>query len=172
MKYSKILIPMALMVALSILITRQSLTYAEVYKYVDTNGQVHFSDKPLGGLSLDSILVVGDSKKSEKLEAKSQSLSKQVNDPAALESIATELKANRVQREKKRIRRAKIKSKRWKAQKKAAKDKKQKKKACQIARKQEESAFRNRTKKKNLKQMEGALVQYEKKRNLRKQKCP
>lgn len=151
---------------------------AEIYQYIDEHGLVHFSDQPPAGITsglnhglnngVTNGLLSNDSRLNKTDNQKS---TESINDPAALEKIAKELRSNRVQREKQRAKAAKTHAKRRQKQKKAAKAKQQKKKACQLARKKEEAAFRNRTNKKNLKQMESALASYEKKRDLRKQKC-
>ena len=175
MKNSKILISMALIAALNTLALTRYSAYAEVYKYVDAHGQVHFSDSPKSNYpasvyQMNGHPASGYQTNGHKAGEGDRSDIETVN-PKELEKIAKRLKKQRLQRESKRRAVAKKASKKHKRIKKAAAAKKEREKACQLARNKETAAFRKRGKGKNLKQMESALANYEKKQQQRKKKC-
>jgi hypothetical protein len=157
-------------------IEAQAESYKTIYKTIDENGRVHFSDSPraqnsenysANGYSTSSLDA---NPVSSALRQKSETQTKEV-DTGELEQIATDLKKERLQREKLRKKeRSKAKKKRQQQKKKVA-AKKKKIKACQLARVKEDKAFRKRMKAKDLSQSESALENYEKKRDVRKKKC-
>lgn len=131
---------------------------AEIYRYVDDQGRVQFSDNPNANYNVQAI-------------SSGVSTSRNEVDVEALESKAQQLKQNRLEREKHANKLIQQKRKaRLKYQKALAK-KKKKKEACELARKKENLAFRNRSKSRNLTAMRKALEQYEKKRKMRIKKC-
>lgn len=136
---------------------------AEVYKTVDENGRIHFSDRPIkSNAPLEGYQSSGYST--------SQPKAKIVNNKA-LEDVAKQLKAERLQRQAERKQEHKKLLKKQKQQKKIMAAAEKKKKACRLAKKKEDLAFRKRVQTKNLKQSESALANYEKKRDARIAKC-
>lgn len=175
MKNSKILTSMALIAALNALSIILRPAFSEVYQYVDAHGQVHFSDSPKSHspvtvYQINGYQTNGYQANGYKVDEGDSSDIKTV-DPKELEKIAKRLKKQRIQRESKRRAVAKQISKKHKIMKKAAAAKKEKERACQLARNNETAAFRKRAQGKNLKQMESALSNYEKKQQQRKKKC-
>jgi hypothetical protein len=131
---------------------------AEIYRYVDDQGRVQFSDNPNSNYNVQAI-------------SSGVSTSRNEVDVEALESKAQQLKQNRLEREKHANKLIQKKRKaRLKYQKALAK-KKKKEEACELARIKENLAFRNRSKSRNLTAMRKALEQYEKKRKMRIKKC-
>ena len=145
---------------LGVLLTPLMNVYAEVYRYVDENGQVHFSDSTSrhyesGGYkspqgTIDSVDLVNQQ---------------------ALENTANRLKNERLGRESKRKALSKKREQAHKKQQQKIRMAKKQKEACRLARKKEDQAFRQRGKSKNVKQMGKALANYEKKRDQRKIQC-
>lgn len=133
---------------------------AEIYKNIDADGRVYFSDRPT---PLNKNYT-------------SHGYSSQANtsnqvDNRNLEKIAEGLKNDSLKRQTQRKKEAKQALKKQKQQQKKRVAAKKKKKACALARKKEDKAFRKRSQTKNLKQAESALARYEKQRDLRATKC-
>lgn len=135
--------------------------HQNIYKHIDANGDVHFSDRPLKDYSIG-----GYQEQSGYGEQGTVSV-----DLKRLELIAKQLKRYRLQREKKRKKDDKAVLQKYQKQQQRLIAKKNKQKACDLASAKEDAAFRKRSKGRNLKQMESALANYEKKREIRKLKC-
>lgn len=128
---------------------------AEIYRHSDEQGRHYFSDSPHGNYPSSGY----SASKGKKTDYK------------ALDQTAKRLKKDRMQREQERKKAlAKSKLKRKKQQKILAAAEKRKK-SCYLARKKEDAAFRNRTKRQSLSKMRNALSNYEKKREARIAKC-
>lgn len=151
-------------IALSVLFLAVAVpTQAEVYKTIDENGRIHFSDRPIKSkATLESYQSSGYSTSKPKAKA--------VNNKA-LEDAAKQLKAERLQRQSQRKQEHKKLLKKRKQQKKIMAAAESKKKACGLAKKKEDLAFRKRSQAKNLKQSESAFSRYEKARDARIEKC-
>lgn len=130
---------------------------AEVYRFVDKDGQVHFSD------SASRYYETGGYKSP-------QSPIEPVNQQA-LDNAASRLTNERLERASKRKALSEKREKAHKKQQQQIRLEKKQKARCRLAIKKEDQAFRQRGKSKNLKQMESALANYEKKRDYRKIQC-
>ena len=135
-----------------------SLATAEVYRWVDDKGRVQFSDSPNPNYHSQAFANTPGSVNPS-------------TDVQSLQKKAKQLKKDRLKRERGAAKVLKAKrQKRLKNEKRIAKIKKQKQ-ACDIARKKENLAFRQRTKSRNLTAMRKALERYEKKRMIRIKRC-
>lgn len=146
---------------------------AEIYKTVDENGRVHFSDSPINTPTTSSSKTLKEGYQAAGYSTGYDSSSSSVKktDSKALEKIANDLKKDRLQRKKLRKKELAEAQKKRKLQKKKIAAEKKKKKACKVARSKEDKAFRKRSNAKNLSQAESALENYEKKRDIRRLKC-
>lgn len=159
-------------IILSLFLMNSQLTHAEVFRWVDNQGRVQFSDIPnlvkkndnlpntktVSQPSNQGADVIGHKKISHK-------------EPKDLNAIAKKMKKERLMREKaKKKREKKRKAKLKKHQKQLAAAKK-KKLACKKAKENEDLAFRKRTQQQGLLKMRKALANYEKKREARRKKC-
>lgn len=153
---------------LGLLVFNQTL--AEVYKNIDAQGRVYFSDRPIKSsqshsaqdYSAQGYSAQGYSEKANPAQAP---------DNSQLEKIANKLKAQRLKRQAQRDKKLKKAIKKQKQQQKKLAAAKKKKKACALARKKEDKAFRQRSQANNLSQAESALARYEKQRDIRATKC-
>lgn len=132
--------------------------YAEIYRWVDDDGRVQFSDYPKPNYDSQAISngqhSIGGKPNLKELEQAAQQLKKsRLERKDAAEKLIQEKRRKRIKRE-------------------AAIAKKKKRKAdCEAAREKEYLAFKNRSKSRNLAAMRKALERYEKKRKLRIKKC-
>jgi hypothetical protein len=88
-----------------------------------------------------------------------------------LESIAQAFKEDRLKRENERVKQEKVRAKKKKKREKKLALAKKRKLACKKAKTGEDLAFRKRTQRQGLMQMRKALANYEKKRDIRREKC-
>lgn len=131
---------------------------AEIYRWVDDQGRVQFSDSPNPNYQMHSLSVTTDSPAN-------------VVDIKRLQDKALELKKQRLRREKDAVKRTKAKRQKQRGyEKEIAKAKKQKE-ACKKARINEDLAFRQRGKSRGLTAMRKSLERYEKKRMIRVNRC-
>lgn len=131
---------------------------AEIFRWVDEQGRVQFSDSPNPNYQMQSLSVKTDPQAN-------------VVDIKRLQDKALHLKKQRLSREKAAVKRTKAKrQKQLRYEKTIAKAKKQKE-ACKKARINEDLAFRQRGKSKGLTAMRKALERYEKKRMIRVNRC-
>ena len=149
----KLFIPTIIFISLIPLVVR-----ADIYRWVDEKGRVQFSDSPNPNYG------------SQALVNKIDSLGN-TTDIKQLQKSAKLLKQQRLKRESdaKKVLQSKRKQ-RLKNEKRIA-SKKRKKQACDNAKKNENLAFRQRSKSRNLSAMRKALARYEKKRMIRINKC-
>lgn len=132
--------------------------YAEIYRWVDEDGRVQFSDYPKPDYDSQAITSgqrsVGDKPNLKELEKTAQKLKKsRLQREAAADKLIQEKRKKRIKREK------------------AIAKKKKREADCEAAREKEYLAFKNRSKSRNLTAMRKALERYEKKRKLRIKKC-
>lgn len=153
------LLPM--LVSFSFLYSPQVL--AEIYSWVDSAGRSQFSDWPNEDYSSSGYV---QSHKTLPLTYSHNSKS-----PKELEDIAKQLKSNRLKREKAKARDDKARLKKNKKRKQQLAAAKKRKLACKKARNKEDLAFRSRTQRQGLSQMRKALANYEKKQQIRREKC-
>lgn len=141
-----------------VIVLASNVTSAEIYRWVDHQGRIQYSDSP-GPDYHSQALAVTDEHAKKTVDVKS------------LQNKAEQLKQERLSREKEAGKRLKAKrKKRLRYEKKLAKAKKRKKE-CLIARKKEDLAFRQRSKSRSLTAMRKALERYEKKRMIRVRRC-
>lgn len=135
-----------------------STSNAEIYRWVDDQGRVQFSDSPNPNYQAQSLTGTAVRENSPV-------------DIKLLQGKAHKLKQERISREKETLKRVNAKrQKRLRYEKKIAKAKKQKE-ACKNARIKEDLAFRQRSKSRSLIAMRKALERYEKKRMIRINRC-
>lgn len=140
------------------LLVLSSNSNAEIYRWVDDQGRVQFSDSPNPNYQAQGLTGTID-RTGTPVDIK------------RLQSKAQQLKEQRLTREKKAAKRTKAKrQKQLRYEKKIAKAKKQKE-ACKNARIKEDLAFRQRSKSRSLTAMRKALERYEKKRMIRINRC-
>jgi hypothetical protein len=135
-----------------------SPVHGEIYRWVDDNGRVQFSDYPKPNYDSQAITSgqhsVGDKPNLKELEKTAQQLKKdRLKREVAADKLIQEQRKKRIKREK------------------AIAKKKKREEACEAAREKEYLAFKNRSKSRNLTAMRKALERYEKKRKLRIKKC-
>jgi hypothetical protein len=154
-------------IILYLLLTISHLAHAEVFRWVDTQGRVQFSDVP--------------NTKSANIKAASQALKAKTDavdhkkisnkEPKDLKAIAHKMKKERLAREKAKKKRDKNRQVKLKKHQKQLAAAKKKKLACKKAKEKEDLAFRKRTQQQGLLKMRKALANYEKKREARRKKC-
>ena len=136
--------------------------HAEIFKWVDNQGRVQFSDVPntkAASQPLKQQTHVTDHKKIVNKE------------PKDLNGIAQQMKKERLARDKAKKKRAKTRKIKLKKHQKQLAAAKKKQLACKKAKQKEDVAFRKRTQQQGLLQMRKALANYEKKRAARRKKC-
>ena len=135
-----------------------SAAYGEIYRWVDEDGRVQFSDYPKPNYDSQAITSgqrsVGDKPNLKELEKTAQQLKRsRLKREVAADKLIQEKRKKRIKREK------------------AIAKKKKREADCEAAREKEYLAFKNRSKSRNLTAMRKALERYEKKRKLRIKKC-
>lgn len=138
------------------------LAHAEIFKWVDNQGRVQFSDVPntkAASQPLKQQTHVTDHKKISNKE------------PKDLNGIAQQMKNERLAREKAKKKREKTRKIKLKKHQKQLAAAKKKQLACKKAKQKEDVAFRKRTQQQGLLKMRKALANYEKKRAARRKKC-
>ena len=161
-------------IILSLFLMNSQLTHAEVFRLVDKQGRVQFSDIPnlekktkndnlpntktVSQPSNQYADVIGHKKISNK-------------EPKDLNAIAKKMKKERLVREKSKKKREKNRKAKLKKHQKQLAAAKKKKLACKKAKENEDLAFRKRTQQQGLLKMRKALANYEKKREARRKKC-
>jgi hypothetical protein len=159
-----------LMIGVCAFFSVQSL--AEIYQWVDSKGRPQFSDSPSeeykssgyaqstnNSSTLDSALTPNTAPSSRAKSAKQ------------LESIAQAFKEDRLKRENERVKQERVRAAKNKKREKKLALAKKRKLACKKAKTREDLAFRKRTQRQGLMQMRKALANYEKKRDIRREKC-
>jgi diphthamide synthase subunit DPH2 len=136
---------------------------AEIYQWVDSQGRVQFSDS-----SSEEYHSAGYAHSVDKTVFSKNSQFQTLKD---LNNIAKELKKDRLNREKIRAKAKQERMNHNKKRKKQSAAAKKRKRACEKARVQQNIAFRKRTQYQGLIQMRKALVNYERKRDVRQKKC-
>ncbi|NRA25610.1 MAG: DUF4124 domain-containing protein [Oleispira sp.] len=145
---------------------------AEIYQWLDTKGRIQFSDTL--PRSLNSSLhpsadgYIPSTTYIHKKKTNPTSVAKRVKD---LENIATELKKDRLKREKIRVNELGEKARKNKIRKQQLALAKKRQLACDQARVKENLAFRQRTQRHSLSNMGKALANYERKRQALREKC-
>lgn len=152
-----------LAIGLNFCLVFSASTYSEIYRSVDSQGRVYFSDRPM-----QQYDRAGYSHSSSDLTPDVSSSARSSKD---LNEIAKKLRADRLERKKIRDKESKIKNAKDKNQKKKIAAAKRKKRACKKAREKEDIAFRKRTQRQSLVNMRKALDNYNKKREIRRVKC-
>ncbi len=142
------------------LVLFSSMSCAEIYQWVDSQGRTQFSDSPIEDYNSAAYTRA----------AKIDPVTKASNSQN-LEEIANDLKKNRLQREKLRKQQVKAWSKKNKKRKQALAAVNKRKEACNKAKKKEDLAFRQRTQRQDLNKMRKALANYEKRQKIRREKC-
>jgi len=132
--------------------------FAEIYRWLDDNGRVQFSDSPDPNYNSQAL-------------ANTTTSVRPFVDIKLLQNKAKELKQDRLKRE--RIAEKLFTAQRQKRlrNEKVIANKKKREQACYNAQKKENLAFRQRSKGRKLVAMRKALDRYEKKREIRIKKC-
>lgn len=138
---------------------------SEIYQWVDSQGHIQFSDSPH-----EEYAAAGYSRQLPKAQSLTTSVPASGN-PKDLESIAKELKKDRLKRQRLRDKDSKARAKTNKKRQQQLVAAKKRKLACKKARDKEDLAFRQRTQRQGLMKMRKALANYEKKRETRRKNC-
>ena len=139
----------------------------EIYQWVDSQGRTQFSDSPI-----EKYDAAGYAQQPRREQPVTNSgYETDIGSSKNLDEIAKELKQDRLKRKKLRDKELKARAKKNKQRKKQLVAAKKKKRACKIARDKEDLAFRQRSQRQGLVKMRKALANYEKKSEIRREKC-
>jgi hypothetical protein len=136
---------------------------SEIYQWVDSQGRLHFSDRP--------EIINGSSGYVHSANNSASSSTPQYKKSKDLQGIAEKLKRDRLKREAIRDKENKARVKKNKQRKNRLAAINKKKLICQKAQANEHLAFRKRTQHQGLMPMRKALANYEIKRKFRQEKC-
>lgn len=146
---------------------------SEIYHWVDAKGRQQFSDSPRESHSSEGYDSRVDHSPSHSLKGYGTFVksSEKSQTPKELERIAKKIKKDRIKRERLRAKAKRLRVKKNKKREKQLAAAKKRKQACQTAKNKEDAAFRKRTQRQGLSQMRKALSNYEKRREIRREKC-